>query len=90
VKSKTTDRFWKCYTKLPASIKKQAKEAYRLFQKDPYHANLHFKRIHSNRPIFSIRITRDYRTIGVQQNNEIIWFWIGSHAEYDKLISQKK
>lgn len=84
--SKTTDRFWKCHVGLPDKIKKQAKEAYQKFINDPYHPSLHFKRIHSTRPIFSVRITIDYRAIGLLKNNEIIWFWIGSHSEYEKMI----
>lgn len=86
--SKTTERFWKCYNGLPLIIRKQAKKAYRQFQKDPYYPGLHFKQIHSTRPIFSVRITKDYRAIGILQGEVIIWFWIGSHSEYDKLLTQ--
>ena len=57
MKSRTTDRFWKCYALLPAATKKRAKEAYKHFMKDPYHPGLHYKRVHSSRPIFSVRIT---------------------------------
>lgn len=88
MKSYTTDRFWKCYTGLPVDIKKRAKTTYKVFQNDPYHPSLHFKRIHSSRPIFFIRITLDYRALGVMQENRIIWFWIGSHSEYDKLLKK--
>jgi hypothetical protein len=86
VNSRTTDRFWKCYSKLPESIKRQAKEAYKLFINDPYHPGLRFKPIHSKRPVFSVRITIDYRAIGLIKDNEIIWFWIGPHSEYEKMI----
>jgi len=86
--SRTTDRFWKCYRELPENIRKEAKKAYKTFNKNPYHPGLYFKRIHSTRPIFSIRITKDYRAVGIQQEGQIIWFWIGSHADYDKLIKQ--
>jgi hypothetical protein len=86
--SRTTDRFWRCYKKLPEQIKVNAKDAYEQFREDPYYSSLHFKRVHSTRPIFSIRITKNYRAVGIQQDNEIIWFWIGSHADYDKLLQQ--
>jgi hypothetical protein len=86
--SRTTDRFWRCYRELPEEIKIKAKEAYKKFKRDPYYPALHFKRIHSTRPISSLRITKDYRTVGIQQNKEIIWFWIGSHADYEKLLNQ--
>ena len=88
MKSKTINRFWKCYAELPEVIQKQAKEVYKLFMVDPFHPSLHFKKIHSSRPIFSVRITKDYRAVGILQNNEIIWYWIGSHSDYDQLIKQ--
>ncbi len=79
---------WKrLYRKLPIDIRKIAKKQYKFFKENPYHASLHFKRIHSNKPIFSARINYSYRTIGVlTDDNIIIWFWIGSHDEYDKII----
>lgn len=86
--SKTTERFWKCYAELPITIRKRAKEAYKQFQKDPYYPSLHFKQIHSTRPIFSVRITKDYRAISICQGEDIIWFWIGSHSEYDRLLAR--
>ena len=90
MKSGTTDRFWKCYDQVPADVKKQAKEAYRLFQVNPHHPSLHFKRIHSTRPIFSVRISRNYRAVGVLHEDEILWFWIGPHAEYDRLVKSMR
>jgi hypothetical protein len=86
--STTTERFWKCYAALPAEVRSQAKEAYALFVKDPYYPSLHFKRIHSTRPIFSVRISIDYRAVGIVEGNEITWFWIGLHAEYDNLLKR--
>lgn len=88
--SLTSANFWKCYKALPNKIRKQAKETYKLFLENPYHPSLHFKRIHSSRPIFSVRISINYRAIGVMQNNEMIWFWIGSHQDYDKLTNKLK
>ncbi len=84
--SHTTERFWKAYRALPSDIRKQARKAYRLFQQDPYHPSLHFKRIHATKPLYSIRISRDYRPLCVRDEDTIIWLWIGSHAEYDKML----
>lgn len=86
MKSKTTSDFWKCYKALPNEIREQAKKVYKLFNENPYHPSLHFKRIHSSRPIFSVRITVNYRAVGIITNEVIIWFWIGSHSDYDKLV----
>jgi len=90
VKSRTTDRFWKSYEALPPEIRKQAREAYRLFQQDPYYPSLHFKRIHSTRPIFSVRISKNYRAVGIEEGKEMIWFWVGSHSDYDKLLKSMR
>jgi len=86
--SRTTKDFWKFYERLPDQIKKKAKDAFKRFQEDPYHPSLHFKRIHSSKPIFSVRVTKDYRVIGVTKGEIIIWFWIGSHNDYEKIIKR--
>ncbi|MEA3498102.1 MAG: hypothetical protein U9R16_03480 [Campylobacterota bacterium] len=77
----------KLYKKLPIDIRKTAKKQYKIFKDNPFHSSLHFKRVHSNQPIFSARININYRTIGILNNeNIIIWFWIGSHDEYEKIL----
>ena len=88
MKSHITDDFLKVYRRLPNGIRTQARKAYRLFQENPQHPSLQFKRIHSTKPYFSARINLGYRTLGVLEDGTIIWFWIGSHSEYDRLISQ--
>ncbi len=88
MKSTATEKFWKCYKSLPHDIKKSAKEAYQIFVKDPWHPGLRFKRVHSRLPIYSVRITKDYRAVGVLKQDTIIWLWIGSHSDYDQLLKQ--
>jgi len=55
---------------------------------NPQHPSLRFKSIHPTRPIYSVRIGMDYRAVGIRDGSDMIWYWIGSHAEYDKLIQQ--
>lgn len=86
--SATTERFWQCYAALSVEVKAQAKQAYARFVMNPYHPSLQFKRIHPARPIFSVRISIDYPAVGVVQGDEITWFWIGSHAEYDHVVKR--
>jgi hypothetical protein len=46
------------------------------------------KKVHTAEPIYSVRISRDYRALGVQAAaDEIVWFWIGSHADYERILS---
>ncbi len=84
--SKTTKRFRQMLAKLPSDIRHQARKAYSLFRENPNHPSLRFKKIHTTEPIYSARINMNYRVVGVVDEGVIVWFWIGTHAEYDKLI----
>jgi len=81
--------FLTLYRALPESVRQQARQAYGLFQQDPHHPSLRFRRIHPTRPVFSARVGLHYRVVGIREGDEISWFWIGSHAEYDQLLSQQ-
>lgn len=87
MKSRINEDFLKAYRRLPKDIREQARKAYRLFKDNPQHPSLNFKSIHPSQPIYSARISRGYRTVGVRIDDEIVWFWIGSHTDYDKLIA---
>lgn len=86
--SKTTKHFRRMFERLPSDIQNQAKEAYKLFKANPNHPSLRFKRVHGTEPIYSVRINIDYRAVGVANRGEIVWFWVGTHAEYDKLLDR--
>jgi mRNA-degrading endonuclease RelE of RelBE toxin-antitoxin system len=88
VKSQTTIQFRKQFSALPKQIQEQTRKAYRQFQDDSSHPSLRFKKIHSQLPIYSARINKDYRVVGQLEKDTIIWFWIGSHAEYNLLLNQ--
>ena len=86
--SHANEKFWKAFENLPAQIQRKAREAYRLWQENPYHRSLQFKQIHPRKPIYSVRIGIGWRTVGVKENDTMVWFWLGSHEEYNKLILQ--
>jgi hypothetical protein len=65
-------------------VKNVADENFRLLKDNPFHPSLHFKKIGR---YWSVRAGIKYRALGVQQDDAIVWFWIGSHADYDNLIS---
>jgi len=88
MKSYTTLRFRKALQQLPESVQRQARAAYRIFRQNPQHPSLHFKQVHPTRSIYSVRVSRNYRALGVRDGDEIVWFWIGSHANYDQLLSR--
>jgi hypothetical protein len=76
--------FWSAYEALPQHIRRQADHQYELLKSDPRHPSLRFKRVG---PYWSVRIGQRYRALATEIDEGLIWFWIGSHAEYDKLIS---
>jgi mRNA-degrading endonuclease RelE of RelBE toxin-antitoxin system len=84
--SHTTPSFRDALAKLPKVIRARARAAYRRFQRDPRHSSLQFKKVHRTRPIYSARVTDDYRVVGTVEGNEIVWFWIGKHEEYERLL----
>ena len=83
MKSATLPSFWSEYRNLPVEIRKAAQKSYRLWSTNPYHPSLHFKCINRSENIWSVRITRNYRAIGVLQGDTVTWFWIGSHDLYE-------
>ena len=52
-----------------------------LFEENPGHPSLRLKKVHGSRPVYSVRITRDDRAVGIQKEESIIWFWVGSHSD---------
>ena len=87
--SRTTRQFRELLAALPKRVRRQAREAYRLFQRDPSHPGLHYKMVHSDPPTYSARVGIGYRAMGVVEGNTIVWFWIGSHTDYDKRLAKR-
>jgi hypothetical protein len=87
MRSKRTKQFRALFEPLPESAQHQANDAYRLFKTNPYHPSLHFKQIDPSDPdIYSVRVGKRYRAVGTREGGLIVWFWIGPHADYDKLV----
>jgi hypothetical protein len=84
LKSKALPSFWKCFEQLPAEIQELARQKYRLWQQNPFHASLNFKEVRPR--IWSIRITQKYRALGQESADMIVWYWIGTHDDYDTRV----
>lgn len=84
--SETLPSFWKGYTKLDFRLKQQTKKAYQLWLENPFHPSLHFKCINQSESIWSVRITRGIRAIGIMDGDTVTWFWIGNHDDYEKFF----
>ena len=86
--SQTTEKFRKAFNKLPEKIQNEAREKFKEWKINPFQENLKFKKIHSAKEVYSVRIGTGWRSLGIKENNGIVWFWIGSHSEYDNLLSK--
>jgi hypothetical protein len=84
--SRTTGRFWDAFADLPDEVKQEAKAACRLFRNNPAHSSLRFKKLEGEDHIYSVRIGVGYRALGAMKGNRMVWFWIGSHADYDRKV----
>jgi len=71
---------------LPKDVQSLADKGYALLKANPGHPSLHFKKVAQ---FWSTRVGLHYRALAVESDEELVWFWIGSHAEYDKLVAQK-
>jgi len=87
MKHMTLPRFWDCYDQLPKAIQNLADRNFALLKENPYHPSLHFKKVSNSRQLWSVRVGLQYRALGREKSEGIVWFWIGSHAEYDRLLS---
>ncbi len=85
MKHRASSKFWKFYDELPENIKELADESFELLKRDPLHPSLHFKKVGR---MWSSRVGIHYRAVAVEDGNDLIWFWIGHHSEYDRLIDR--
>jgi hypothetical protein len=83
MKHRATPRFWSCYRALPSEIQQLADRSYELLRSDSRYPSLHFKKVGQ---FWSARVGLHYRALAVESDEEMIWVWIGTHAEYDRLL----
>ena len=86
MKHRASPRFWRLYRALPHEIQQLADRGYQMLLQDPRHPSLHFKRIGK---VWSARVGLHHRALAAERNEEIVWIWIGTHAEYDLLLRRK-
>lgn len=86
--SRTSSDFRRDLARLSPAIRRQVRDAYRLFSQNPQHPSLKFKKLAPHDDLWSVRINNSYRAIGRYRGNVLLWFFVGSHADYDKLIAR--
>lgn len=85
MRSHASQRFWRLFQDLPETIQRLAEKNYHLWQTNPSHPSLHFRRLEGREDLVTIRIGDHYRALGVLDVGTVTWVWIGSHADYDRL-----
>ncbi|WP_082877720.1 hypothetical protein [Methylomonas koyamae] len=85
MKHHASSAFWTSYGQLPAEIQRLADKNFELLKTDPSHPSLQFKKVGK---VWSARIGINYRSLAIQVDDGFLWFWIGCHAEYDKLVGR--
>lgn len=83
--SRAVSSFWTQYHALPLNVQLQALKQYRLWLRNPRPPSLRFKKVGR---YWSARINEDYRAVGVLDGDTIVWFFNGSHDDYEQLIKR--
>ena len=78
-----SSKFWVAYDRLPDQIRELADKNYALLKENPQHPSLQLKKIGR---FWSVRVGLRYRALATEVDGDLVWFWIGSHADYDALI----
>lgn len=86
MKSFAPAEFWRYYDRLPKPVQELANKNFQIFQRNPFHPSLQFKEI--KRGIWSVRVGRHYRSLAKRRPDCWIWFWIGTHEDYNKLVKR--
>lgn len=80
-----TPKFWALYEALPPATRELAVASFNQLKQNPRHPSLHFKQIGK---FWTVRVGLNYRAAGIESQGNLIWFWIGSHTEYDLLLKR--
>ena len=75
--------FWESCTELPRTIQRRVPQKFQLLQQNPRHPSLRFKKVGD---LWAIRVSRGYRALAREEDGNFIWFWIGTHDEYERRI----
>jgi hypothetical protein len=69
---------------LAPRVQSLADQAYARLKQDSRHPALHFKKVGR---FWSVRIGAHHRALAVEALDGLVWFWIGTHADYDRLLA---
>jgi len=87
VRHRASPKFWQFYNALSSEIQKLADANYQLLKQDSSHPSLHFKKVGK---FWSVRAGIHHRALAVEEGTDVVWFWIGRHDEYERLIDKRR
>jgi hypothetical protein len=82
----TDPEFWKHYKRLPPEGQEAADKNFILLKSNPRHPSLHFKQIEK---YWTVRVNLETRALAVAIGEDYVWFWIGRHKEYDRIVGEQ-
>jgi hypothetical protein len=80
-----TPDFWFCHRHLPLEIRELADKNFSLMRDDPKHPSVRLKKIGA---FWSARVGLHFRALARERSEGLVWFWVGHHSEYDRLIQK--
>lgn len=83
MRSRAVRSFWDGYHALPPEVRRTAEKQYRLWLRDSRHPSVRFKKVGE---YWSARVNADYRAVGILDGDTVVWFFIGTHSEYARLL----
>lgn len=85
MKHKAHADFWYHYRRLAPQVQSLADKNFALLKENPRHGSLHLKKVGAD--LYSVRVGLEHRALAFDLGEHLVWFWIGPHDEYDRLIS---
>ncbi|HEX7361221.1 MAG TPA: hypothetical protein VF283_12090 [Bryobacteraceae bacterium] len=80
---KTLRSFWRSYADLPEEVRRRAEKQYELLATEPAHPSVQLKPVGA---FWSARVSDAYRALSIRKKNIFVWFWIGNHDDYERLL----
>ena len=87
MKSFALPEFWRAFNRLPPKVQETAHKNYTLWQQEPTLKSLAFKKIKDD--LWSVRAGSGYRALATFIDGSYVWFWIGPHDEYERLLKRR-
>jgi len=95
-RNRTARSFREAFSRLPKRIRDLSREACLEFDRNPDHPSFRHHRLQDNKKgqhkpdSFSVSITMQYRAVYFVGDDGVnVWYWIGTHADFDVFAGRK-